>query len=400
MPGLKVFVSSTCYDLSVIRSQLRLFIQSLGHIPIMSDYCDILYNPGLHTHTSCIDEVMSADMLIVIIGSRYGGQSVPEAISRVNLNEFSSESRSTDITKKIDKISITQLEVLKAIEMQIPVYTFIVSDVWHDHRLYEKNKKANISDKIEYPSIEKTETAKYVFEFINLLRHRVKGNSVYSFEKIQDIEQILRKQWSLYFQRLLMDKRNSYHERKRIDKLTSQFEDLKTAILATIGSSIDPEVARGAVKYRKLFDFVRSIAPDELDFAYMKELKWNEMLKICEITQIVNANDFIQEQTIALSNRIRLKFKTILIKEDKTFFSAKYSVDIINKLKYDWESFITINREARKIIVLALTEMSEATEIVTYHDISPRVYFERLVDYRESFDDNIRVHFDQHTDEE
>ena len=42
MAGLSVFVSSTCYDLSVIRSQLRIFIQSLGQEPLMSDYSDLL----------------------------------------------------------------------------------------------------------------------------------------------------------------------------------------------------------------------------------------------------------------------------------------------------------------------------------------------------------------------
>ncbi len=40
MAGLKVFVSSTCYDLALVRNQLRTFIQNLGHDPIMSDYND------------------------------------------------------------------------------------------------------------------------------------------------------------------------------------------------------------------------------------------------------------------------------------------------------------------------------------------------------------------------
>lgn len=63
MAGLRVFVSSTCYDLSVIRSQLRIFIQDLGHEPSMSDYSDLLYYPRIHTHTSCVDEVASADVV-------------------------------------------------------------------------------------------------------------------------------------------------------------------------------------------------------------------------------------------------------------------------------------------------------------------------------------------------
>ena len=37
-------------------------------------------------------------------------------------------------------ISITQLEILKAIEMEIPIFTFIDQKVSHDHLFYEKNK--------------------------------------------------------------------------------------------------------------------------------------------------------------------------------------------------------------------------------------------------------------------
>ena len=78
MAGLKVFISSTCYDLSLLRSELRSFILSLGYDPVMSDYADVVYDPRIHTHTSCIDEVANCDMLVVIIGSRLGGKSVPE----------------------------------------------------------------------------------------------------------------------------------------------------------------------------------------------------------------------------------------------------------------------------------------------------------------------------------
>ena len=36
MAGLKIFVSSTCFDLSILRSELRNFIASLGYEPVMS----------------------------------------------------------------------------------------------------------------------------------------------------------------------------------------------------------------------------------------------------------------------------------------------------------------------------------------------------------------------------
>ena len=46
----KIFVSSTCYDLNIVRSQLRGFIKRLGYEPIMSEYGDVLYDPRSHTY--------------------------------------------------------------------------------------------------------------------------------------------------------------------------------------------------------------------------------------------------------------------------------------------------------------------------------------------------------------
>ena len=80
MAKLRIFVSSTCYDLGVIRSELRPFIIALGHEPVMSDYADILYDPRSHTHDSCIKEVPNCDMVVLIIGSRFGGTGITLAL--------------------------------------------------------------------------------------------------------------------------------------------------------------------------------------------------------------------------------------------------------------------------------------------------------------------------------
>ena len=100
MAGLKVFISSTCYDLSLLRSELRSFILSLGYDPVMSDYADVVYDPRIHTHTSCIDEVANCDMLVVIIGSRLGGKSVPEALEKVDFASLENISKDSALLSK------------------------------------------------------------------------------------------------------------------------------------------------------------------------------------------------------------------------------------------------------------------------------------------------------------
>ena len=157
----RIFISSTCYDLGNARDQLRNFILNLGYEPVMSEYSDILFDPRTHTHTSCLNEVQNVDMLILLIGSRFGGQAIPEALSTVDIEKLEKSSFDTEILDNPEKLSVTQLEVLKSIEYSIPVFAFVDDKVMHDHFVYQKNK--DLSDKITYPSIEKQETAKYIF---------------------------------------------------------------------------------------------------------------------------------------------------------------------------------------------------------------------------------------------
>lgn len=194
MALLKVFVSSTCYDLNIVRTQLRSYIQTLGHEPVMSDYNDVLFDPRHHTHESCMKEVGNTDAVILIIGSRFGGIAIPKAISSLDIDNLKNLSKGNKLLDSPEKISITQLEIFKAIESNIPIFTFIDSKVLHDHLFYEKNKDKGFLDSLEFPSIEKKDSAIYIFEFINFLRLRSKNNSIIEFSKLSDIEDYLRKQ--------------------------------------------------------------------------------------------------------------------------------------------------------------------------------------------------------------
>lgn len=353
MAELKVFISSTCYDLSLLRSQLRLFIRNMGYEPIMSDYEDVLYDPRTHTHTSCVDEVNNCDVLILIIGSRFGGKASPEALSKINFETLKNESISIDALKENEDLSVTQLEVLTAIENSIPVYVFIEKRVWHDHALYEKNKTSDIIDKIIFPSIEKQETAKYIFNFINFVRLRTRNNNIFTFEKSQDIEEILKKQWSSYFQRLLREQRFSEGERKRFDVLSDHFEDLKTAILSSINDGDQRDIARGVVKYRRLFDFLLSF--NTIDLSYIKTThdSWDNMLSQAGINRIVSAKPY--DSNFSHFSRLR---GFIIMNDDSYYELVRISPEIIDNISLDWSAFVSMGDTNRKIIADTLAEIS------------------------------------------
>jgi hypothetical protein len=351
MAALRVFVSSTCYDLSVIRSQLRQFIERLGHEPVMSDYNDVVYDPASHTHTSCIDEVAGVDAVVVIIGTRFGGTVVPQALQTVDIESLKTVSKSHELLKTKECLSITQLEVLKAIERSVPVFAFVDQRVWHDHATYEKNKGKAIADQIEYDSIDKPATAKYVFEFINFLRHRSSNNAITTFSRLQDIEDALRRQWSGLLQHLLLERRTRTLDRRRIEDLTEQFENLKAAILAAVGSKDEKQIARGVVRYRKLYDFVAAIDPARhVSILSGPPMSWAEFLEMHQVTAIADV-------PIGLTGDVMGRSATqILHKADGTFYMVFRPFDM-HSIQEEWDSFMAIRQESRAVIVDALSEM-------------------------------------------
>jgi hypothetical protein len=362
MPSPKIFISSTCYDLGMAREQLRSFLLELGYDPVMSEYSDVLYDPRTHTHTSCLQEVPNADMIVLIVGSRFGGKIIPDALSTVSIDTLVKTSFNIDVLDNIEHLSITQLEVLKAIENSIPVFAFIDEKVWHDHLVYEKNK--DLVGKINFPSIDKPDTAKYIFEFVNFLKHRVKGNSVISFSKIEDIEKHLRKQWASLFQRLLREMKEKDFDTRRIMSLSEQLEDLKTAVLSTIGNSQTKDIARGVIKYRRLVDFLIGLRLSDIVIITQGNCTFNELIKYAGIVSIKDID----------TNR---PFgRSVLIKDDDTFYEYRFNSNSLSELSLDWESFIILPPESRQVIVDALSdERRIGPSVLRYRRDSIEKYF-------------------------
>lgn len=344
MPSPKIFLSSTCYDLGMAREQLRSFFIRLGYDPILSEYSDVLYDPRTHTHTSCIQEIPNADLVVVLIGSRFGGRAVPEALSSIDMENLVTSSFDVTVLKNPEKLSITQLEVLKAIDAAVPVFAFVDEKVMHDQMVYQKNK--DIADKIKFPSIEKPESARYIFEFISFLHHRNKGNAVISFSGIEDIETHLLKQWGALFQKLLREQRDHTRESRRMFTISEQIEDIKTAIISTIGNAQSRDVARGVIKYRRLSDFLSGITFP--DFSIVTEGN-------CGFDELMGVAGIVKVRDIPGSRAIF--GRSALIKIDGTFYEMRFSQDFLGRIAIDWASFVTLSSDVRRIIFEAISDM-------------------------------------------
>lgn len=351
MARLRVFVSSTCYDLDVLRSELRPFIAGMGYEPVMSDYSDVLYDPRSHTHDSCLKEVPGCDMVILIIGSRFGGLAVPGAFAQLDFTALEKLSSRPGVLETKERLSITQLEVLKAVEQSIPVYAFVDDKVMHDHHVYERNKdNADIIDQIEFPSIQKRETAKYIFEFINFLTHRVTNNSITSFTRLEEIRLHLLSQWSQLLQRLLMESRTKTKEFRRYRDFSERLEDLKAVVMASLATPDLRETAKGAIQFRSLIRFVSGLRFVDNRALLLSNMSWEQLLQKARIVEVRVADE-----------SDRTPFSSLyLVLDDKTFYTCRYPQRALDDMRLDWASFQKSEQHSREAIVDALLEDREA----------------------------------------
>lgn len=189
MERTKIFISSTCFDLSQIRKDLKEGIEAMGHIPILSESKDFPVNPSLNSVENCIEAVRSnADILVLIIGGRYG---------------FAVDSGK----------SITNSEFLTALDKGIPIYTFTKRDIISVLPVWEKNRQADFSDVVNDNK---------VFEFVKEVREKTAIWN-FEFESAQDILEILKLQLSFLFgQALVSHQRIQSIDRSLVTKISSK----------------------------------------------------------------------------------------------------------------------------------------------------------------------------------
>jgi uncharacterized protein DUF4062 len=169
MAAPKVFVSSTCYDLRYIRENLKYFIKSLGYDPILSEEGSVFFDPKLHVQDACIAELPNCQMLVLVIGGRFG-------------SPF-----------KETRKSVTNAEYSEAARLKIPIFALVEQGVHSDLSVYASNRSdKRLVDKMKFPSVDNTA----IFAFIEEVRSNAVNNALVPFRDFSDIESYLRQQWT------------------------------------------------------------------------------------------------------------------------------------------------------------------------------------------------------------
>ena len=186
----RVFLSSTFYDLKQVREDLDRFISGLGYEAVLHEAGDVAYGKDSPPEGSLHREIEMCDILVCVIGGRYGTESREQPGS-----------------------SITQLELSTAIDNQIQVFIFIEQAVYSEYRTYLINKEA---DNIKYEYVDDSR----VYEFIESLHELPNNNAIASFRTASDIVEYLKGQWAGLFQRFLKDQER-IEETRALEKMKS-----------------------------------------------------------------------------------------------------------------------------------------------------------------------------------
>lgn len=170
----RIFISSTYFDLRVVRADLERFIKEVGYEPVLFERGHVAYGKEEALEEYCYREISTCDILVAIVGGKYGTQS----------NDA--------------QHSITQRELKTALDLGKQIYVFVERSVHSEYPTYQNNKEVK---GFKPSSVNDTR----IYKFLEELYALPAGNPIEPFEISEDITRYLREQWSGLFQRLLQE---------------------------------------------------------------------------------------------------------------------------------------------------------------------------------------------------
>lgn len=306
MSKLKIFISSTYYDLRIVRDELEGFINGLGYESIRHEQGHIPYGSKKGLEDYCYKEIGVCDILISIIGGRYGSKS------------------RTD-----DRHSISQMELKTASELNKQVYIFIEKSVYEEHSFYLANRE---NKDVKYTHVDNVK----IHEFIKTVSELPFNNTTFPFETASDIKKYLKDQLSGLFQRLLKEEERSeeYNLIKRISEAANKLEITENAYHSSL-IKMQEKYNRALSRYEVLTSLLR---------------RFDESIKSS------NVGDYLISE---LQTALNISYAIVVYSKEQLghaleLFGYAEIIDGNKNAYYEWrktentkyESFIRISKEA------------------------------------------------------
>ena len=183
----RVFISSTFFDLRQLRTDMERFIREIGYEPVQHELGHVPYGSAEKLETYCYKEIGQVDIVVNIVGGRFGSVSYDEAYS------------------------ISQMELKTAVALNKQVYVFVDAGVHAEYRMFLRNKDVK---GISYVSTDDER----IFRFIADIEALPRNNQLIEFRHSDEIAHHLREQWAGLFQRFLQEQ-ESVPDRRAADEL-------------------------------------------------------------------------------------------------------------------------------------------------------------------------------------
>ena len=272
MEPIKVFLSSTCYDLKQIRSDMYDYFSNMGFVHVLSEYPNFPIDPDKNTIDNCIENVKNnTDIFILIVGNIYGSQ--------INCDK-----------------SITNTEYSYAKRLGIPTYIFIYKQILTILPVWEKNKDGDFSKIVDSTKI---------FEFVKQIRDNEK-KWCFEFDKAQDIISVLKIQLSHLFKETL--------------KLQRRF----TSGLPDFYNKLSPEAINILLKKEDAFELVFFAQSLEDELKKHESLKYDLDYQIKfgsseKIDDVIDLQRWLSKNLISMDNFVQ-SANTLVNDAFKKFF--------------------------------------------------------------------------------
>jgi len=288
----RIFISSTFYDLRQIRSDLDTFIENLGYDPVRNEEGDIPYGKDEALEEYCYKEIKAVDILISIIGGRFGSES------------------------KRNNSSISQIELKTALKENKQVYIFIEKNVLSEYETYLINKD-NATMKYRYVDDNR------IYQFIEEVKNLNANNNIKGFESASDISRYLKEQFAGLFQRFL-EEQTRIKEVSLIRNLEKTAQTLNKLVnyLSDENKGQTEEINRILMINHPLTETLRT----KLDIPYNFYIEgFHDMKKLLEARgfkeiepDLFDSEDYISEW-VKTANRKKyiLKISDLLFDDDK-----------------------------------------------------------------------------------
>ena len=194
-----VFVSSSVMDLRHIRDRVRSTLRDLCMIPVMSDYGEVPYMGQTSAEEFCYQSLSDCQIMVLIIGKRYGSSSKTNPDTSVTETEFKTAN---------GKINY--------------LLTFIDREVYEAKKIYDANRDKDI----DFPGMDNPAKT---FAFIQEVIEAKSNNGIIPFSNADEVDEQLRKQLAALFGRLLKNK--AIDDGYGIKEIIGELQGLKSAIL-------------------------------------------------------------------------------------------------------------------------------------------------------------------------